>query len=71
VTSIPNVQVVEVQQTDVPIYREWIGTLEGLVNADFKSQVPGYLVRQAYTEGSFVSKGQLLFEIDPRPFPAG
>src|SRR5678816_346768 len=66
----PTVEVVEVQQKDVPIYGEWIGTLDGLVNADIKAQVPGYLMKQGYTEGSFVRKGQLLFEIDPRPFQA-
>jgi membrane fusion protein (multidrug efflux system) len=62
--------VVEVQQKDVPIYGEWIGTLDGLVNADIKAQVSGYLLKQNYTEGSFVTKGQSLFEIDPRPFQA-
>jgi RND family efflux transporter MFP subunit len=66
----PGVEVVEVQQKDVPIYGEWIGTLDGLVNADIKAQVSGYLMKQGYTEGSFVRKGQLLFEIDPRPFQA-
>jgi len=54
----------------VPIYGEWIGTLDGVVNADIKAQVTGYLDRQEYTEGSFVRKGQLLFQIDPRPFQA-
>src|SRR4051812_3825477 len=61
------VRVAEVRQMDVPLYREWIGTLEGLVNADIKAQVTGYLTTQAYTEGAFVKKGQLLFQIDPRP----
>ena len=64
------VQVAPVQQKDVPVYREWIGTLDGLVNADIKAQVAGCLVQQAYTEGSFVKQGQLLFQIDPRPFKA-
>ena len=64
----PSVEVVEVQQKDVPIYGEWIGTLDGLVDADIKAEVSGYLLKQDYTEGSFVRKGQLLFEIDPRPF---
>lgn len=64
------VRVAEVQQTDVPVYREWIGTLDGFVNADIKAQVTGYLIQQAYTEGSFVRTGQLLFQIDPRPFQA-
>lgn len=64
------VEVAAVQQRDVPIYSEWIGTLDGYVNADIKAQVAGYLLKQDYTEGSFVQKGQLLFEIDPRPFQA-
>ena len=64
------VQVAAVEQRDVPIYSEWIGTLDGYVNADIKAQVTGYLQKQDYTEGSLVQKGQLLFEIDPRPFQA-
>jgi len=64
------VLVADVQQKDVPLYREWIGTVDGLVNAEIKAQVSGYLVKQAYTEGSFVRQGQLLFQIDPRPFQA-
>lgn len=62
------VQVVTVAQRDVPIYQEWIGTLDGYVNADIKAEVAGYLTEQAYREGTFVTKGQLLFQIDPRPF---
>jgi len=65
-----DVEVVTVQQQDVPIYGDWIGTLDGLVNADVRAQVTGYLLRQGYQEGAFVKKGQLLFEIDPRPFQA-
>jgi RND family efflux transporter MFP subunit len=65
-----DVQVVQVEQKDVPIYGEWIGTLDGLVNADVRAQVTGYLQKQGYQEGAFVKKGQLLFEIDPRPFQA-
>lgn len=64
------VGVVNVEQKNVPIYSEWIGTTEGMVNAELKAQVTGYLLRQDYKEGSFVKKGQLLFEIDPRPFQA-
>jgi membrane fusion protein (multidrug efflux system) len=64
------VLVADVQQKDVPLYREWIGTVDGFVNAEIKAQVSGYLVKQAYTEGSFVRQGQLLFQIDPRPFQA-
>jgi len=66
----PEVMVTEVQQKDVAIYSEWIGTLDGLVNADVKAQVTGYLQEQDYQEGAFVRKGQLLFQIDPRPFQA-
>lgn len=65
-----DVQVVQVEQKDVPIYGEWIGTLDGLVNADVRAEVTGYLLRQGYQEGAFVKKGQLLFQIDPRPFEA-
>src|SRR3984885_10040519 len=66
----PDVEIVQVEQKDIPIYGEWIGTLDGFANADVRAQVTGYLVRQDYKEGAFVSKGQLLFEIDPRPFQA-
>ena len=65
-----DVEVVEVEQRDVPIYSQWIGTLDGFVNADVKAQVTGYLLKQEYKEGSFVERGQLLFQIDPRPFQA-
>src|SRR6202030_2057090 len=68
--SPPTVEVVEVQQEDVPVYGEWIGTLDGFTNADVRAQVTGYLLKQGYQEGAFVKKGQLLFEIDPRPFQA-
>ena len=55
----PVVEVVQVEQKDVPIYSEWIGTLDGLVNAcDIKAQVTGYLLRQDYTEGSLVQRGK-------------
>src|SRR5918996_5092687 len=66
----PEVEVVQVEQKDVPISKEWVGTLDGLVNAQIRPQVTGYLLRQTYQEGSFVKKGQLLFEIDPRTFQA-
>ncbi len=70
VSEPPVVEVAQVEQKDVPIYVEWIGSLDGMVNADIKAQVSGYLMKQDYTEGSFVRTGQLLFEIDPRPFQA-
>src|SRR6267143_386070 len=65
-----DVEVVRVEQKDVPLYSEWIGTTEGIVNADIKAEVTGYLLKQDYKEGSFLKKGQLLFELDPRPFQA-
>jgi len=65
-----DVEVVQVAKEDIPIYSEWIGTFDGLVNADVRAQVTGYLLKQGYQEGSFVKAGQLLFEIDPRPFQA-
>ena len=64
------VKVARVTTENVPVYREWVGTLSGLVNATIKAQVKGYLVRQDYREGAYVRKGQLLFEIDSRPFQA-
>jgi membrane fusion protein (multidrug efflux system) len=66
----PELEVVQVEQKDVPIPKEWVGTLDGFVNAQIRPQVTGYLLRRAYQEGSFVKKGQLLFEIDPRTFQA-
>jgi membrane fusion protein (multidrug efflux system) len=66
----PEVEVVDVVQKDVPIYAEWVGTTDGLVNATIRAQVTGYLIKQNYKEGDIVKKGQVLFEIDPRPFQA-
>jgi len=66
----PVVEVAPVIQKDVPVQGEWVGTLEGYVNAQIQPQVSGYLIRQDYQEGALVKKGQLLFEIDPRPFQA-
>ena len=68
--TAPEVEVVTVEQRDIPVYREWIGTLDGMVNAAIRAQVTGYLLTQDYSEGSFVKKGQLLFQIDPRPLQA-
>ncbi|MGH9469300.1 MAG: efflux RND transporter periplasmic adaptor subunit, partial [Terriglobia bacterium] len=66
----PAVEVANVVQRNVPIYGEWITTLQGYVNAQIQPQVTGYLIKQGYREGSFVHKGDVLFEIDPRPFQA-
>ena len=64
------VSVVKAKQADVPVTGEWVGTLDGYVNAQIQPQASGYLIRQDYTEGSQVHQGQVLFEIDPRPFQA-
>ena len=64
------VGVVTVQATNVPVRNEWVGTMDGYVNAQIQPQVSGYLIKQDYREGSEVKKGQVLFEIDPRPFQA-
>jgi RND family efflux transporter MFP subunit len=66
----PVVEVVPVTQADVPIYHDWIGVLDGLVNAQIRAQVTGYLITQDYHEGDPIKKGDLLFQIDPRPFQA-
>jgi membrane fusion protein, multidrug efflux system len=64
----PIVEVAEVTQKDVPVFAEWVGTMDGLVNATIRAQIQGYLVKQNYREGDLVRKGQVLFEIDPREF---
>jgi membrane fusion protein (multidrug efflux system) len=66
----PPVEVTQVTQGDVPIFHEWIGVLDGRVNAQIRAQVAGYLVGQDYRDGEEVKRGDLLFEIDPRPFQA-
>jgi len=70
VAPMPEVEVATVEQRDVPEYSEWVATLDGYVNAQIRPQVSGYIIKQNYTEGSLVRKGQVLFEIDPRPFVA-
>src|SRR5277367_5654913 len=66
----PTVEVTPVTQADVPIYHEWVGSLDGLVNATIRAQVTGYLLTQDYREGDAIKKGDLLFQIDARPFQA-
>jgi RND family efflux transporter MFP subunit len=68
--AAPDVEVAQVEQRDVPIYGEWVATLDGYVNAQIQPQVTGYLWKQNYQEGKVVHKGEVLFEIDPRPFQA-
>jgi len=67
---VPTVEVATVVQQDVPIYSNWVAVLDGYVNAQIQPHVSGYIIRQDYREGSVVRKGQVLFEIDPRPFQA-
>jgi membrane fusion protein (multidrug efflux system) len=66
----PTVEVATVIQKDVPVYSEWVGSLDGSINAVIRPQVTGYLISQKYREGEHVKKGQVLFEIDPRTFQA-
>src|SRR5579884_163679 len=66
----PDVEVVNVTPQDVPITKEWVAVLKGLVNSDVRSQVSGYLVKQTYANGAMVPKGAVLFEIDARPYQA-
>src|SRR6266404_8731596 len=70
VSAPPVVQVATVVQQDTPIYSEWVATLDGYVNAQIQPRVAGYVIKQNYKEGSVVGKGEVLFEIDPRPFKA-
>jgi RND family efflux transporter MFP subunit len=65
---LPVVQVATVVQKDTPIYSDWVATLDGLVNEQIQPRVSGYIIKQNYVEGAFVTKGTVLFEIDPRPF---
>jgi len=66
----PSVQVAPVVQKDVEIYEEWIGSLDGNVNAEIRPQIEGYVLKRDYNEGSVVRQGETLFEIDPREFQA-
>ena len=66
----PNVEVATVVERDTPIYSDWVASLDGYVNADIQPRVSGYLITQNYREGALVRKGEVLFEIDPRPFRA-
>ena len=72
--AVPNivteVLVAQPIQRDVPVHNEWVASLDGYVNAEIRPQVSGYIISQNYKEGSTVRKGQVLFDIDPRPFQA-
>src|SRR5262249_12524582 len=66
----PTVEVATVVQRDTPIYSDWVATLDGYVNAEIQPRVSGYIIKQNYREGAVVRKGDVLFEIDPRPLKA-
>ena len=66
----PEVLVAAPLQQDVAVHSEWVASLDGYVNAEIRPQVAGYIISQNYKEGAVVRKGQVLFEIDPRPFQA-
>jgi membrane fusion protein (multidrug efflux system) len=66
----PDVEVVEAGKRDVSIYGEWVGTLDGYINAQIRAKVQGYLLSKQYQEGSYVKKGQVLFQLDPRQYQA-
>ena len=66
----PTVEVVTIAQQDVPIYGESVGTLQADVNATISAQVSGYLISRNYVEGSLVTNGQVLFQIDDRTYKA-
>src|ERR1700747_2936861 len=68
--SAPEVLVTTVQPRDVPRVLERVATLDGFINANINAQVQGYIISRDYQEGSVVKKGDLLFQIDPRPFEA-
>src|SRR4030095_4007114 len=67
---LPTVEVATVIQRDTPIYNDWVATLDGYVNAEIQPRVAGYIIKQNYLEGAVVRKGDVLFEIDPRPLKA-
>ncbi len=66
----PVVLVMSATTADVPVFSEAIATMDGSTNTQIHAQVTGYLTRQAYAEGSVVNPGDLLFQIDPKPFQA-
>ena len=70
VAGPPDVEVAEVAKQDVQVTKEWVGSMDGSVNAVIRAQVQGYLIKQLYTEGQLVRKGQAMFQIDPRTFQA-
>ena len=68
--AVPEVLVVDVAQRDVSVYGEWVGTIDGYINAQIRAKVQGYLVSKPYQEGSLVKTGDVLFQLDPRQYRA-
>jgi RND family efflux transporter MFP subunit len=66
----PEVLVTEVVQKEIPVFRQWVGTVNGIENAQIRARTEGYLQTITYQQGGYVKKGDLLFQIDPRPFTA-
>ena len=66
----PEVLVTEVVQKEVPVFRQWVGTVNGVQNAEVRARTEGYLTSIPYQQGGFVKKGEVMFLIDPRPFTA-
>ncbi|MGH8048139.1 MAG: efflux RND transporter periplasmic adaptor subunit, partial [Chthoniobacterales bacterium] len=66
----PTVDVLTVKPQDAPIQETWVATVAGNINANISAQVSGYLMSQNYRNGAYVNAGDVLFEIDPRPFQA-
>ena len=66
----PEVLVTEVVEKEVPVFRQWVGTVNGVENAQVRARTEGYLTTIAYQQGGYVKQGDLLFQIDSRPFLA-
>jgi membrane fusion protein (multidrug efflux system) len=62
--------VTEVRQQDIPVTGDWVGTTDGYINAQIRAKVQGYLLKQGYRDGSTVTAGQLLYQLDPRQYQA-
>jgi len=69
-TELTHVKARNIIKKSIPLELEWLATIEGNTTAQIRAKVSGYLTKQNYQEGSLVKKGDILFEIDPRPFQA-
>ncbi|MGQ3889384.1 efflux RND transporter periplasmic adaptor subunit [Legionella sp. CNM-1927-20] len=64
------VQVIKVQTSYIPLYKEYIGITQAIASVDIRARVEGFLIKMNFIEGGLVKKNQLLFVIDPKPFEA-